>query len=121
MAILTDLPTELHRKIVKDMVTVTQQNYTPRIVCLAGISTYWNDLVRDAVGKRVGELWRLDHTELRMRVKRKRTIWWSSLPMIVNTRSRSDSARLELEAKRVRRLEKVQERVIKLRTGLMES
>ncbi|KAK5079907.1 hypothetical protein LTR70_005638 [Exophiala xenobiotica] len=84
MAILTDLPTELHRKVVEYMVTVTEQNYTPRLVYLAGISAYWNDLVHDAVGR-------------------------------LYVRNKKDSARWQFEAKRVRRLEKVQERVIKLR------
>ena len=122
MAILTDLPTELHRKIVEGMVTVTEQNYTPRLVYLAGISAYWNDLVHDAVGKRVGELWQLNHTQVRERNTRKRYGASGSIllfPMTVYVRNKKDSARLEFEAKRVRRLEKVQERVVKLRTGLI--
>lgn len=121
MAILTDLPTELHRKIVEGMVTVTEQNYTPRLVYLAGVSAYWNDLVHDAVGKRVGELWQLDRTQLRERKTKKRygaTGSILSTPAIFYVRNKKDNARLEFEAKRVRRLEKVQERVVKLRLGL---
>jgi len=104
------------------MVTVTEQNYTPRLVYLAGVSAYWNDLVHDAVGKRVGELWQLDRTQLRERKTKKRyEALGSSLspPWTFYVRDKKDSARLKFEAKRVRRLEKVQERVVKLRLGLI--
>ena len=118
MANLTNLPTELHRQIIQDMVTLTEQNWTPRLVHLAGVSPYWNEMILDVVGKRIGELWRrnVDRANEKSRVLK---VGGTGFNPHFRSKTRKARERGIFETKRVRRLERVQQKVIMARLRVL--
>ncbi|KAK5957099.1 hypothetical protein OHC33_001468 [Knufia fluminis] len=111
MAVLTDLPTEIHRQVVQEMLANLERYWASDLVHLAGISPYWRELVIDIVGKRIGELWTAAENKTIGEQERK------GAPLFVaagDYRTYRRMVKKERKAhisgsKRLRRLERVQE------------
>jgi len=114
MATLADVPTELHRQIVKDMVTITVQNWTPRLVGLAGLSPYWQELVTEVIGRRVWDLWEEEERKVERRESAPNPV--QSFPFTCTPAfhyGRCHMRRQEVfEKKRLSRLERVLQKVV---------
>jgi len=119
MATLTNLPTELHRQIIQDMVTLTEQNWTPRLVHLAGASSYWNEMILDVVGKRIGELWQRGVDTAKVKNSVLRLVGLGSHPHF-RSKTKRIRERSIFEAKRVQRLERVQQKVVMARSRVLK-
>lgn len=114
MVVLTDLPTELHCKIIQYMVTITERNHTPRLVNLAGVSPYWKELAIDAMGKRVGELWKEEEAKAIKRQERMNAALAYALSAqlrVVWRWNKAEKARRNSKAKKLKRLEKAQHKL----------
>lgn len=123
MAILTDLPVELHQQIVKGMLQNLELGWAPHLATLAAVSPYWNDLVEDTIGKRLDELWQQDKREREDREKAEvagYVGYGSQMGRGFHAR-RKRRHRARFEKQRARRLEKILGRVLMVGSGMMKS